>query len=326
MIPIGVVGGGAWGTALAQVAAKGGPVLLWAREPEVVESINAAQENTTFLPGLPLDPAIRATGKLTDLDGCDAWLVVTPAQHMRSVLAAAPVCDRPLVLCSKGIEEKSGALLHDVALDACPGARIAVLSGPTFAHEVAAGMPTAVTLAAEDQALGEKLRDRLAVPEFRIYLSDDLAGAEIGGAVKNVLAIACGVVEGKGLGQNARAALIGRGFAEMVRFGLAFGARRETLTGLSGLGDLVLTCSSTSSRNYSLGVGLGQGRAAADLLADRRTVAEGAFTAPVLARLARDKGIDMPIVAAVDALLGGKVGVDAVLEALLARPPRAESH
>jgi glycerol-3-phosphate dehydrogenase (NAD(P)+) len=323
---IGVIGGGAWGTALAQVAANGGPVLLWAREPEVVDSINRAHENRTFLPGLSLDPAIRATGDLAKLDGCDAWLVVTPAQHMRSVLAAAPACDRPLVLCSKGIEENSGALLHDVALEACPGARIAVLSGPTFAHEVAAGLPTAVTLAAEDQALGEALRDRLAVSAFRIYLTDDLAGAEIGGAVKNVLAIACGVVDGKGLGQNARAALIGRGFAEMVRFGLEFGARRETLTGLSGLGDLVLTCSSTSSRNYNLGVGLGQGRPASELLADRRTVAEGAFTAPVLARLAHDKGIDMPIVAAVDALLGGRAGVDQVLGELLSRPPRPEVH
>ena len=179
---------------------------------------------------------------------------------------------------------------------------MAVLSGPTFAREVALGLPTAVTLAADDPVLAEQLRDRLAQPTFRIYVSDDVAGAEIGGAVKNVLAIACGVVEGRGLGQNARAALIGRGFAEMTRFGLAFGAKRETLAGLSGLGDLVLTCSSTSSRNYSLGLGIGAGRPAAELLADRKTVAEGAFTAPVLARLAKDKGIDMPIVDAVDAL------------------------
>jgi glycerol-3-phosphate dehydrogenase (NAD(P)+) len=325
-VRIGVIGGGAWGTALAQVAARAGRVLLWAREPDVVEGINQSHENRAFLPGRRLDPAIRATASLGDLKVCEAWLVVTPAQHMRAVLAAAPACDRALVVCAKGIEEASGALLHDVALDTCPGARIAVLSGPTFAHEVAAGLPTAVSLAAEDQALGEALRDRLAAPAFRIYLSDDLTGAEIGGAVKNVLAIACGVVEGKGLGQNARAALIGRGFAEMVRFGLGMGARRDTLAGLSGLGDLVLTCSSSSSRNYSLGIGLGEGRAAADLLADRCTVAEGAFTAPVLARLARDKGIDMPIVAAVDALLAGRATVDEVLEALLSRPPRPESH
>jgi glycerol-3-phosphate dehydrogenase (NAD(P)+) len=199
-----------------------------------------------------------------------------------------------------------------------------VLSGPTFAHEVAKGLPTAVTLAAEDAALAKQLRDRIAQPTFRIYVSDDVAGAEIGGAVKNVLAIACGVVEGRGLGQNARAALVGRGFAEMTRFGVAFGARRETLAGLSGLGDLVLTCSSTSSRNYSLGLGIGEGRSAAELMANSKTVAEGAFTAPVLARLARDKGIDMPIVDAVDALITGRANVDQALDALLTRPPRAE--
>ena len=321
-----VIGGGAWGTALAQVVATGGrETLLWAREPEVVEAVNERHENSLFLAGQPLDPAIRATGELGDLEQCDAWLVVTPAQHMAAVLAAAPPCGKPLILCSKGIDEKSGQLLHDVARSACPGAAVAVLSGPSFAGEVAAGLPTAVTLAAEDQALGESLRQRLALPAFRIYLSDDLIGAEIGGAVKNVLAIACGVVAGKGLGENARAALIARGFAEMTRFGLAYGARRETLAGLSGLGDLVLTCSSTSSRNFSLGVGIGQGRSATDLLADRRTVAEGAFTAPVLARLAAERGIDMPIVAAVDGLLAGRASVDQVLEQLLARPPRAEA-
>ena len=323
---LGIIGGGAWGTALAQVAASGGEdTLLWALETEVVESINARHENTTFLAGIPLSPAIRATSDLAELGACDAWLVVTPAQHMRAVLGSAPDCDKPLVLCSKGIEEQSGALLHHVARECCPQAQVAVLSGPTFAHEVARGLPTAVTLAAEDGDLARQLRERIARPTFRIYVSDDVAGAEIGGAVKNVLAIACGVVEGKGLGQNARAALIGRGFAEMSRFGVAMGARRETLAGLSGLGDLVLTCSSTSSRNYSLGVGLGQGKAAHDLLADRKTVAEGAFTAPVLARLAHAKGVDMPIVDTVDGLLAGRFTADQALEQLLARPPRAEA-
>jgi glycerol-3-phosphate dehydrogenase (NAD(P)+) len=322
---IGIVGGGAWGTALAQVASSGGrETLIWALEDEVVEAINGNHENRTFLPGIPLRKAIRATSDLDDLKHCDAWLIVAPAQHTRAVLERAPECDKPLVLCSKGIEEHSGELLHKVASEARPGARVAVLSGPTFAHEVARGLPTAVTLAAEDHALAEQLRTRLALSTFRIYVSDDVAGAEIGGAVKNVLAIACGVVEGKGLGQNARAALIGRGFAEMTRFGLAHGAKRETLAGLSGLGDLVLTCSSTSSRNYSLGKGIGEGRAAGELLADRRTVAEGAFTAPVLARLARERGIDMPIVEAVDALIAGRANVDQVLDALLTRPPRAE--
>ena len=323
---IGVIGGGAWGTALAQVAASGGrESLMWALEAEVVEAVNARHENPVYLAGVPLAEGLTATSELSDLGSCDALLAVTPAQHMRSVLERLAGCDKPLILCSKGIEEKSGALLHDVARQACPGAPVAVLSGPTFAHEVAKGLPTAVTLAAADLALAEQLRDRLASPGFRIYVTDDVAGAEVGGAVKNVLAIACGVVEGKGLGQNARSALIGRGFAEMTRFGLACGARRETLAGLSGLGDLVLTCTSTSSRNYSLGKGLGEGRSAAELLADRRTVAEGAFTAPVLARLARDKGVDMPIVDAVDALIAGRATADVVLSGLLARPPRAEA-
>ncbi len=321
---IAVIGGGAWGTALAQVAAKAGrDVLLWAMEEEVAEAINATHENPVFLAGIPLDPAIRATTEIGDIENCDAWLVVTPAQHMRSVLERAPRCDVLRILCSKGIEEHRRELLHQVAAEACPGAPVAVLSGPTFAHEVARGLPTAVTLAAEDGSVAKRLRDSLALPTFRIYLSDDVAGAEIGGAVKNVLAIACGVVEGRGLGQNARAALIARGFAEMTRFGLAFGARRETLAGLSGLGDLVLTCSSTSSRNYSLGKGMGEGRSASELMADRRTVAEGAFTAPVLADLARERGIDMPIVDSVARLLRG-ASVESVLEALLSRPPRAE--
>jgi len=322
---LGIIGGGAWGTALAQVAAAGGrETLLWALEPDVVQAINGRHENPVFLPSIALNREVRATSDLAELHGCDAWLVVTPAQHMRSVLAQARDCAKPLLLCAKGIEERSGDLLHHVAKQACPKADVAVLSGPTFADEVARGLPTAVTLAAEDRGLAERLRDRLALPTFRIYLSDDVAGAEIGGAVKNVLAIACGVVEGKGLGQNARAALIARGFAEMTRFGLAFGARAETLTGLSGLGDLVLTCSSTSSRNYSLGKGIGEGRSAAELLSDRKTVAEGAFTAPVLARLARERGIDMPIVDAVDALIAGRANIDQVLEALLSRPPRSE--
>jgi glycerol-3-phosphate dehydrogenase (NAD(P)+) len=321
---VGIIGGGAWGTALAQVAAEGGDALLWAREPEVVESVNARHENGLFLPGLRLDPSIRATGDLAELAECEALLVVTPAQHMRAVLAALPGIAAPLILCSKGMEEATMQLMHDVAREAQPDAPVAVLSGPTFAHEVAARLPAAVTLAIEDPALGERLRGRIARPWFRPYLSDDVVGAEIGGAVKNVLAIACGVVEGRGLGQNARAALISRGLAEMTRFGVAKGGRAETLAGLSGLGDLVLTCSSTSSRNFSLGKGLGEGRTAAELLADRRTVAEGAFTAPVLKRAAAEAGVDMPIVDAVCALLSGEAGVDAVVERLLSRPLRSE--
>ncbi|MEA3043572.1 MAG: glycerol-3-phosphate dehydrogenase [Sphingomonadales bacterium] len=322
---LGVVGGGAWGTALAQVAAaEGEQVLLWAREPEVVEAVNSGHENNVFLKGVRLSETIRATGALADLAACEAFLIVSPAQHLRSVLGGLAASGRPLVLCAKGIEDSTGLLMHEVAREVQPDSPIAVLSGPTFAHEVAAGLPTAVTLAVEDRALGERLVARIARPAFRPYLSDDVAGAEVGGAVKNVLAIGCGVVEGRRLGQNARAALISRGFAEMTRFGLAKGARAETLAGLAGLGDLVLTCSSTSSRNFSLGKGIGEGGRPADLLADRKTVAEGAFTAPVLKRAAEALGVDMPIVAAVCALLAEEASVDEAVSRLLARPLRAE--
>lgn len=324
---IGVIGGGAWGTALAQVAAAGGEdVLLWALEAEVVEAVNAAHENPVYLAGVPLAPSIRATGNLDDLHACDALLVVTPAQHVRTMLSGLNAAGKPLVLCSKGIEAGTQLLVSEVAAQAQPDAIIAVLSGPTFAHEVAKGLPTAVTLACSDQAMAAALSARLARPHFRPYASTDVIGAEIGGAVKNVLAIACGVVEGKGLGLNARAALIARGFAEMTRFGLAKGARTETLAGLSGLGDLVLTCSSTQSRNFSLGKGLGEGRSAAALMGDRKTVAEGAFTAPVLQQAARAIGVDMPVVDAVCALLSGTADAEAVVGALLSRPLRAESR
>ena len=305
---LGVVGGGAWGTALAQVAAAGGPVTLWARSAEVVDAINTGHANPAYLPDVPLSPTIHATTAAADLADCGALLLVTPAQHLRSVMAALPVTSQPLILCAKGIEAGTRLLMSELAAELRPEAPIAVLSGPTFAHEVARGLPTAVTLACADEALGRALAMRLARPGFRPYRSDDVLGAEIGGAVKNVLAIACGVVAGRGLGQNAAAALIARGFAEMRRFGHARGARGETLAGLSGLGDLVLTCSSTSSRNFSLGLGLGRGESAEALLSNRRTVAEGAATAPVLAEAAR------------------AAGVDAVVERLLARPLSDEAR
>ena len=323
---VAVVGAGSFGTALAQLAARDGrDTLLWARNPDLAEAINQTRENRTYLPGQPLHPAIRATADITELAEADCWLVVTPAQATRSVLESAPRLGRPLILCSKGIEESTGKLQSDVAEEVSPDSPVGILSGPGFAHEVAAGLPTAVTFASADRALYDAFRQRLAAPTFRLYYTDDVIGAEVGGAVKNVLAIACGVVEGRGLGQSARAAVIARGYAEMSRFAEAVGARRETLAGLSGLGDLVLTCTSTSSRNFSLGKGLGEGRTPAELMADRRSVAEGAFTAPVLARLAVDKGVDMPIVAAVDGLLAGRYGVDQLLEQLLARPPRLEA-
>ena len=321
---IGIIGAGAWGTALAQVLAAGGEVLLWAFEPELVAAVNPARENPLFLPGMQLSPAITATGDLADMAACEALLIVTPAQHVRGILGRLPAQSTPLVLCAKGIEAGSGMLMSQVAEEVLPDAPLAVLSGPTFAHEVAAGLPTAITLACRDSAVGDGLVERIARPTFRPYLSDDVIGAEVGGAVKNVLAIACGIAEGAGLGLNARAALISRGFAEMSRFGLALGARTETLAGLSGLGDLVLTCSSTSSRNFSFGKGLGEGTPAADLLANRRTVAEGAHTAPVLRDLARRMQVEMPIVEGVCALVDGHSTVRETIDALLSRPLRGE--
>lgn len=325
MSTIGVLGGGAWGTALAQMLASDGrAVALWAFEPEVVEAVNRDRRNPLYLPSARLAPSMRATGDLAEMAGLDILLVVTPAQHMGRVLGGMTAHPRDLVLCSKGIDAGSGELLNHLAQAIAPASDIAVLSGPTFAHEVAAGLPTAVTLACGgEEAQWQRLSPAIARPAFRPYFSDDLIGAEIGGAVKNVLAIACGVVDGLALGQNARAALIARGYAEMLRFGEALGARAETLAGLCGLGDLVLTCSSTASRNFSLGKALGEGGDPAALLADRRTVAEGAFTAPVLARIAADKGVAMPIVDAVGRLLAGE-SARAVVAGLLARPLRSE--
>lgn len=324
--PIGVIGAGAWGTALACVMAQNHErVLLWAIEPEVVASINAGLGNPLYLPDIALPPQIRATGEMADMADCSALLLVTPAQHLRATLDRLPDTMAPLLLCSKGIEAGTQLLVSEVVAQQRPANPLAVLSGPTFAHEVAGGKPTAITLACESQPLGAQLMRLVATPAFRPYWSDDVIGAEIGGAVKNVLAIGCGVVDGAGLGLNARAALIARGFAEMQRYGLARGARPETLGGLSGLGDLVLTCSSENSRNFSLGRGLGQGKAASELMADRRTVAEGAFTAPVLHQSAQALGVDMPIVAAVCALLEGSASVSEVIAALLSRPLKAEN-
>jgi glycerol-3-phosphate dehydrogenase (NAD(P)+) len=323
--PIGVIGAGAWGTALAQmIASNGSKVLLWAYEAEVADAINTARTNPLYLPSATLAPTIRATSDLADLAECETLLVVTPAQVLGSVLAGLDRLPRDLVLCSKGIDAQTGELMNEVARRAAPQSTLAVLSGPTFAHEVAAGLPTAVTLAcAGGKAQWDRLAPALSRPAFRLYYSDDVTGAEVGGAIKNVLAIACGVVEGLGLGQNARAALIARGFSEMLRFGEALGGRAETLAGLCGLGDLVLTCSSTSSRNFSFGKALGEGASAASLLADRRTVAEGAHTAPVLARLAAQHGVTMPIVAAVNDLMAG-ADAQVVVAALMARPLKAE--
>ncbi|WP_298096719.1 NAD(P)H-dependent glycerol-3-phosphate dehydrogenase [Brevundimonas sp.] len=326
----GVIGAGAWGTALAQVAGWAGlDVLLQAREPEVVESIRARRINEAFLPGVVIDDHVSVTGDLADLGACDLILAVPPAQHMRSTLQAFAAHHRPgvpVILCSKGIERGSLKLMTDVLAETLPAAPAAVLSGPSFAGEVARGLPSAVTLACADEALGEALMGTLSAPGFRPYLATDLIGAEVGGAIKNVLAIACGMAEGRGLGRSAHAALITRGFAEMTRMGVALGGQAETVAGLCGLGDLVLTCSSPQSRNMSLGLALGQGQTVEQALAGKRSVAEGYESAPAVRELAARVGVDMPISLAVAALLNGETTVEAMIESLLSRPLKAERH
>jgi glycerol-3-phosphate dehydrogenase (NAD(P)+) len=324
---VAVIGGGAWGTALAQTARRAGrQVTLWAREAEVVAAINHDHANPLFLPGVALEPEIRAVGELAAaVRDAEAVLLAVPAQHLRAMTAALAPLPMPVVICAKGIEETTGALLTEIVAATLPGVPLAVLSGPTFAAEVARGLPTAVTLATANAALGTRLAAALGTRSFRPYLSDDLIGVEIGGAVKNVLAIACGIVDGRKLGDNARAALITRGLAEMVRLALAKGGRAETLMGLSGLGDLVLTCTGAQSRNYSLGLALGEGRALAAILAERHSVAEGVTSAAATMALAQRLRVDMPISGAVDAILHRGAAIDEAIAALLARPFKSET-
>ncbi len=325
---IGVIGGGAWGTALAQALCTAGRgVRLWVREAEVAAEINTAHANSAFLPGAALDARLAATTDLAAAAGCDAVLMVAPAQHVRTVAAAlAPdlAAGKPVVLCAKGLEQASGKLLGEVLAETVPQATLAVLSGPSFAADVARGLPAALTLACAEEALGEALAAALGSRSLRIYWSSDTIGVQLGGAVKNVLAIAAGIVDGRGLGASAHAALVTRGFAELRRFADAFGARPETLMGLSGLGDLLLTCGSAQSRNMSLGRALGQGQTLAAVLGSRRSVAEGVYTSAAVARVAAAKGIDMPICTAVNAIVEGRLTVDGAIEALMSRPQRAE--
>ncbi len=324
----GVIGAGAWGTALAQVCARAGlETVLQAREPEVVESIRARRVNEAFLPGVELEPGISVTSDFADLADCDLILAVPPAQFMRATLTAfAPHAQAgaPILLCSKGIERGSLKLMTQVLAETIPAAPAAVLSGPSFAADVSRGLPTAVTLACEDAAIGEELMWTLSAPGFRPYLATDLIGAEVGGAIKNVLAIACGLSEGRGLGRSAHAALITRGFAEMTRLGVALGAEPQTVAGLCGLGDLVLTCSSPQSRNMSLGLALGQGQTVEQALAGKRSVAEGYESAPAVRELAARAGVEMPICEGVAALLAGETTVDGLIDALLSRPLKSE--
>ena len=327
---IGIIGAGAWGTALAQtLAASGRDVTIWSFEPDCADEINSRHVNSCYLDGVPLHETIRAVSEPAALAGRDAYLSVAPAQHTRATLQSfAPhIPDgAPVVLCSKGIEIATQSFMSDVLQDVLPDAVPAVLSGPSFAADVARGLPTAVTLACEDEGMGERLVAACAAPTFRPYWTDDVLGAEVGGAVKNVLAIVCGIVLGKGLGRSAHAAIIARGFAEMRRLGTALGAKPETLTGLSGLGDLVLTCSSEMSRNMSCGLALGRGEKLEDIMQGRLAVTEGVATAPALKAMAGRLGVDMPISFALADILAGEVSVDEAMEALMRREHRAESE
>jgi glycerol-3-phosphate dehydrogenase (NAD(P)+) len=334
---VGVLGAGSWGTALAAAAARAGSaVTLWGRDAAVVDAIARHHAHPTALPGIALDPAIRATTDLAAATaGADAVLIAVPSQAVRGVaraLAAHAAADLPIVICAKGIERSTDRTMAEIVAEELPGRPIAVLSGPSFARDVAEGQPTAVALAVDDAAdahrgpdesLGARLALALGSPGFRPYLTDDVIGVEIGGTVKNVVAIACGVARGLGFGANTQAALITRGLAEIARLGEALGARAETFIGLAGLGDLTLTCGSTQSRNMAFGVALGEGTPLEAALAAGGTV-EGAANAAQVVDLARRHGIAMPIADAVDAVVNHGVDVRAAVEALTGRPLRAE--
>ena len=326
---VGIIGGGAWGTALGVVARRAGRnVTLWALEPEVVAAVNGQHVNPVYLPDVALDPAIAATADMVAAAGsADIILLVAPAQHVRAIcttLGPHIKSGTPVVICAKGIERGTSALMTDVVAETLPQAAMMVLSGPTFAREVALGLPTAITLGAADQAQARKVAEAISSPTFRPYLTEDVIGAEVGGAVKNVLAIGCGMAEGKGLGANARAALLTRGLAEIVRLALARGGKPETLMGLSGLGDLVLTATSIQSRNYSLGVALGKGQTLDQVLGARRSVTEGVTTAEAVVTLAAKLKVDMPICVAIDRVLNHNAAIDDMLRGLLERPLRDE--
>jgi glycerol-3-phosphate dehydrogenase (NAD(P)+) len=327
MTQLAVIGGGAWGTALAMVAQRAGnDVTIWARDADVVATIDRRHENPVYLPGVMLDPAIVATANLGNaISGADAVLLAVPAQFLREVLSVMQLpTEMPLLLCAKGIEIVTLKTMSELVAELCPSNPVAVLSGPSFAAEVARDLPTAIVIASRAAALARQFVSAVGGPRFRPYLSEDPLGAELGGAVKNVLAIACGIVDGRRLGDNARAAMITRGLAEMTRLGIAKGARVETFAGLSGLGDLVLTCSGAQSRNHALGLALGQGRSLDAALAGRRSVVEGIATAASVAALAARLGVEMPIASAVEAVLHRGMAIDAMIEQLLARPHRAE--
>ncbi len=319
-----MIGAGAWGTALAQsFAGAGHRVMLWARDPDRAAAMQDGRENAAYLPDIALHPGIAVTADLAATEGLRVLAV--PAQHLRAILGQLQPQPGPLVITAKGIETATELFMDQVAAQARPEATPALLSGPSFAAEVAQGLPTALTLACADAEAGAALARSLGHRTLRLYWSEDLRGVALGGALKNVLAIAAGIVTGRGLGENARAALVTRGLAEMARLGAALGARAETLTGLSGLGDLLLTACSATSRNTSLGIALGQGRPLAQILGERRSVTEGVWTAAAAARLAARAGVDAPVIAAVDAVLNRGAAIDTAIAGLLLRPAKREA-
>lgn len=320
---IGVIGGGAWGTALAQVlCASGKNVILWAREPEVVANIHDKRENTSYLPGVKLCDEIEVTESLQKAAESDILLMVTPSQYLRSTLMAikGETNGKPVVICSKGIELKTGLMLSQVVEEETPKAHVAVLTGPTFAAEIANGLPSAVTIAAKDKDVAAELVEHLGCRTLRPYMTDDLIGVQIGGAIKNVMAVACGIVAGKKLGDSARAALLTRGISEMSRLASAMGAKKTTLLGMCGIGDLMLTASSMQSRNYSLGFMLGQGRRLQDIMDERNSVTEGIHTSGALKTLANAHAVEMPIADTVYDILHKGLDVNDAIEHLLSRP------
>jgi glycerol-3-phosphate dehydrogenase (NAD(P)+) len=324
--PVSVLGAGAWGTALANAAAKGGRrVKLWSRDPDHAAAMRATRENAARLPGIGLAESVAPTADLAEAAATRAVLLAVPAQALRGVAEALSLVlpkGLPVVVCAKGIERGTGLFMSDIVADTLRGAMPAVLSGPSFADDVARGLPTAVVLAAPVGPIAEVLAAALSSASFRVYHSADMRGVEIGGAAKNVLAIAAGIVAGRGLGESAKAALTARGFAELGRFAAAYGGKAGTLMGLSGLGDLILTCGSQKSRNFAFGLALGRGAPVAQAGGGR--LAEGVFTARVLVEMAAARGVAMPISQAVDAVLSGALAIDAAVEALMTRPLKAE--
>jgi|TARA_R110002126_G_scaffold3263_1_gene18361 glycerol-3-phosphate dehydrogenase (NAD(P)+) len=329
MQTVGIIGAGAWGTALAQVIrAAGRDVTLWARETELVSYMQKNHENNQFLPGIKIDSAIKVSESISEVTNSDILLIVVPAQHLRATLQSMKSSlrkDQPVLICSKGIEMQTGLLMSQVAEQEIPNSPIGVLTGPTFAVEIAKGLPSAMTLAYKNAEQGKEIMDALSSRNLRLYLTKDIIGAQLGGAIKNVVAIACGAVHGLGLGENARAALMTRGIAEIARLASAMGAKKETLMGMCGFGDLVLTCSSMQSRNFSLGSHLGAGRSLADIMSERNAVTEGVHTSKALMVMAKNHAIEMPIAEAVYECLNEGAPIRDVVNKMLERPLRPQA-